>query len=540
MTRRKKVILINPPNSSQVLHLSRPNGYDVKFPPDWGYQPNLAILTLASALLEVPLVEPVYLDGMACPLKDIFRYISDNRDATLAVCVSMLTGSYQAGLSILEHAKSENQNIVTVVGNDHFTALYELCLRNRKGIIDYGFVGNEVITSFRSLVADLAMGSLKDLHQYAGITAMTKNGVVAIPQHKERIFTDIHYPLIDAVYPHNKVYTENFQRSIAERVRIALGKKVAQGIPVEIARGCIKFRNDNACTFCSIQFGGMWRNSVADAAGAWSVLWTAHKAGYDYLNITADELPLTFTQLLRQMELAKPEWWTAGSEAQRPLLSCYARPEGLQKDDNVRRLANLGYRWVMVGVDAVLPISLSAINKPLFKSGIPSAERIFTANRAVLTNAGRHGIRLKLGLVLGHLGMTKALLREGVEAFCTLIDSERDSVAAVDVSILSPEPGSRDYAYLVHPDAAQRAAESLVLEIADHSFLRCIGDKWRDADIVDIGMAVDDYVKAMMPELSVNDLRKARTQILAFCKARGIMTREDLGTDYCSEQPRSY
>lgn len=59
--------------------------------------------------------------------------------------------------------------------------------------------------------------------------------------------------------------------------------------------GCIKFNGDDACSFCSIQYGGMWKNELP-AEEAWLAIRLAWTAGYDYLYVTADELPLTFAR----------------------------------------------------------------------------------------------------------------------------------------------------------------------------------------------------------------------------------------------------
>ncbi|GAA3434196.1 hypothetical protein GCM10018954_038000 [Kutzneria kofuensis] len=86
----------------------------------------------------------------------------------------------------------------------------------------------------------------------------------------------------------------------------------------QIGRGCIKFARNDACSFCSIRFGGMWRNSVPSAEAAWQVIHAAHTAGYDYLYLTADELPLMFGRLLL---------WRSWTGCKRGIGSRFARSE---------------------------------------------------------------------------------------------------------------------------------------------------------------------------------------------------------------------
>jgi hypothetical protein len=156
-----QVLLINPPNSSSVLDGADPTVTRSEDLTDWANVPSLGVLTLASAIEDIPGVTPVYLDGTVVPWPDILSYIEENAGDLLAVGVSMLTANYEAALALLQTVKRIRPQVRTIAGNDHFTALAGLCLENQPGCIDFGFVGNEVIGPFRALIGDLAAGTLR-------------------------------------------------------------------------------------------------------------------------------------------------------------------------------------------------------------------------------------------------------------------------------------------------------------------------------------------------------------------------------------------
>jgi hypothetical protein len=353
--------------------------------------------------------------------------------------------------------------------------------------------------------------------------------VVLTPQQPEPVFTGQRYELIDAVFPHSQHYQRNLQTRVGPRMRELMGAEVSSGVPVEFARGCIKFSRDDACTFCSIQYGGMWRNSLKDPAHAWDMLHRATEAGYDYLSVTADELPLTFGTLLREMVATRPDWWTAAG-SQRPLLAGYARADGLANPRHAATLRELNIRYLMVGLDAGAPLSLAALNKPLApaKDTDPHrrAERMFQHNIAALHAARNEGLSLKAGLVVGHLGMTPELLKLNTEAMCTLIDNGKQALASVDIEVLSPEPGSRDYQYLTQPALAAAAAARLGLTVADDGVRHRVAREHAFLDVIDREQAMSDYILAVMPGLTLADLAEARATVRAHARNAGILVGE--------------
>jgi radical SAM superfamily enzyme YgiQ (UPF0313 family) len=524
------VLLINPPNTSQVpgeaaSSITRPESLT-----DWANVPSLGVLALASALLDVPGITPVYLDATVLEWPEILRFIDENAGDILAVCTSMLTASYAAGLALLRHAKAVRPQIVTIAGNDHISALPELSLARQRDCIDFGFAGNEVVGSFRSLIADLHRGALGAPSRYPGLVTVTADGVSRVPPRPEPIFTALDYRLIDAVFPHSRQYQANFAARMAPRLGELIGVSLRNGVPMELARGCIKFSRNDPCTFCSIQYGGMWRNSVSDASDGWAVVEAATRAGYDYLSLTADELPLTFGSLLREMSQAAPAWWRGLPEADRPVFGGYARADGLSSPRHAATLRELGIRYLMVGLDAGSPASLSALNKPLspINGGDPRfrAERMFQHNLDALDRASDEGIFVKAGLVVGHIGMTRSLLEENVESICALISRGKAAIASSDIEVLSPEPGSLDYRYLTDPGAATAAAGRLGLTLGDLDVRTGIAAKYAGLDLLDREEAMSDYVRAVMPELTIEDLAKAREYLRDYCHSHGVFVGE--------------
>lgn len=524
------VLLVNPPNTNQVLDdvsctLTRPEDLT-----DWANVPSLGILTLASAVAEIPGVTPVYLDGTIVPWNVILQFVEDHAGELLAVCASMLTASYEAGVALLRHAKSVRRDIVTIAGNDHISALPRQCLTHQRDCIDFGFTGNEVVGPFQALIADLSRGTVRAPACYPGLVGWTADGLAETPQRPEPLFTAIDYGLIDATYPHTAQYQANFASRVAPRLRDLLGTPVHNGVPAELARGCIKFSRDDACTFCSIQYGGMWRNSVPDAAAGWSVVEHAVRSGYDYLSLTADELPLTFGGLLRGMHDEAPAWWRRMPEEQRPVLAGYARADGLSSARHAATLRDLGIRYLMVGLDAGSPVSLAALNKPLApaRGGDPGyrAERMFQHNLDALDRARDEGIFLKAGFVVGHLGMTRQLLQENIESISTLVDRGKGAIASSDIEVLSPEPGSVDYRHLTEPAVATATARRLGLKIADADVRAEIAGRYAGCDALDREQAMADYVRAVMPELTITDLAAARDQLREHCRGNGIVVGE--------------
>ncbi|MFE3221160.1 hypothetical protein [Streptomyces antimycoticus] len=351
--------------------------------------------------------------------------------------------------------------------------------------------------------------------------------MLATPQRPEPLFTALRYDLVDAVFEHTAHYQDNFRSRVAPRFRDLLGINLHAGMPIEIARGCIKFRRNDACSFCSIQFGGMWKNNVEDPATAWHTVEQAYGNGYD---LTADELPLTFGALLRRMREGMSAWWTSLPEEERPVMVGYARADGLSYPRHAESLRRVGVRQLMVGLDAGSPLSLSAMNKPLspIKDANPAhrAERMFEHNVQAMQTARDQGLLLKVGFVIGHLGMTPELLADNLDSMRERLHLGKGAIASLDVEVLSPEPGSLDYRYLTDPDLAAAAAQRIGVSLPAQAERRSVAERWKSLDVIDREAAMSDYVTVVMPGLTLDDLAAARAQIRDYGKFCGIVIGE--------------
>lgn len=521
-----QVLVVSPPNSNTVIDgvsctVTRPEEHT-----DWSDFPNLGILTLSSALRSIPGIEPVYIDGTVIPWPEVLAYVEDNAGDILALCISALTATYEAGLNLCAAAKRVNSRIVTILGNDHVTALTQECLSLQRGVIDYAFVGNEVVGGFVDLIATLNSGGKPTDGNYPGLAWLDRIGVKVQPQRSEPIYSQIDYSLIDSVFDHSSLYARNFNSRVVPTFEHLTGRRVTAGMPVEIGRGCIKFARNDACSFCSIQFGGMWRNSISDGESAWEVIHEVHRSGYDYLYLTADELPLTFGKLLREMAASPPRWWSNLPEDDRPVMVGYARADGLSDERHAANLRALGVRQLMVGLDAGTPVSLQAMRKPLVsireRDSRFRAEQMFDHNVKALQSAKNHGLLLKVGFVIGHLGMNAALMRENIDSMKALLASGAGAIASLDVEVLSPEPGSLDFKMLLDPVLARTSADELKLAMPSQRGHELRARKWRGKDVIDREEAIADYVECVMPGLTLDDLAKARAEVRDYGKQLGV------------------
>jgi anaerobic magnesium-protoporphyrin IX monomethyl ester cyclase len=527
---RNEVLVIVPPNSDLVIEgrpltVTRPEEHS-----DWSDFMSLGALGLVSALRPNLNIRPLYIDGTVVSFDKILSYITHNRARILAVCAGVLTANYEAALLIFRHAKQADPSIRTVVGNDHFTALPRECLL-RADCIDFGFFGNEVVRSFASLIRDLYLRRPIAPDAYPSLVSRKDGSVVITPPKPEPIFTIHDYELIDSVFNHRSIYTDGFQQRVAPRIKELTGRTLKAGVTVDIGRGCIKFATNSACSFCSIQSGTIWKNETS-AKGAWQTIEHAWQSGYDYLYITADELPLTFRSLLSEMNDNKPAWWRSIAVDERPIMVGYARADGIADPRKTRLLVELGIRQVMIGMDAGSPISLAAMNKPLqtlqkFRDDyLRHAERLFNQNFQAIRVARDEGMLIRAGFVLGHIGMTSDLLKENVEKIIQLINAGRDTITAVDIEVLSPTPGSTDFTYLTSPEEARTAAEKLGLGVGSTSDLQRAAARWRGQDIVPPELAMRDFTTALMPGVQFSELVEARATVRAKAKGCGIVIGE--------------
>jgi hypothetical protein len=62
--------------------------------------------------------------------------------------------------------------------------------------------------------------------------------------------------------------------------------------------------------------------------------------------------------------------------------------------------------------------------------------------------------------------------------------------------------------------------------IADADVRAAIAERHAGLDVIDREQAMDDYVRAVMPELTLEDLAKARDRLREHCRSNGIFVGE--------------
>jgi len=513
MKNKKMVVLINPP---MTLPENKANSLVIeKFSGDL---PSLSILTLASALQDIDGLEPVIFDGNVCRLNHMLSFINDYQKDIICIGLSVITENYHIGLQILEHSRLINPTIIHIVGNDHFSALPELCMKNQKHLIDYGFIGNEVIIGFKKIIKQIITNQVTHT-SFPSLVYRYDDKIIVNSERKQKLFNNVNYQLIDRYYNHSKLYNEAFDRQLLKKW---FGRDFKKSILIEIARGCIKFKNNNQCSFCSIQSGNIWKNSVKDGKEAWSSIYRAFISGFDVIFITADELLLTFYSLLVDMKKNMPLWFKSISDNEKPILIGYVRAEGLCIEKNVKLLYELGFRILYVGIDSGSKQSIYAMNKAMSYS-VDSVEKLYDNNLKSLHLIKKYGLKVDIGFVIGHIGMTTHILNENVEFICNLINETPESIGVLDVNILSPDPGSMDYKFLLDTNFAKKYSDKFKLTISDNDIRDHVSQKWKDQDITSSDDLINDYIQSLMPDICINDLLMAKNKIKKVAQNRGVI-----------------
>lgn len=524
---RALVFFINPPNSNDLGTLQADGKYVSKGVQhtDWANFPHLGILSLASYVDLIPGLESIYIDGVIHDIDTIIGAVRERADRTFAVCLSAITANYEAAIILARTIKTIDPAITIVMGNDHFSAMNQEIFAHHDWI-DCGFIGNEIYTGLGDYLRDRQRGQTDGI--YPGSIRQHCGRIIVDRQIREDINRIVDYRLIDRTLPHSAVYSTNFTRRLGNRIHQLTGRRAQRGVPVEIGRGCIKFSGNDACSFCSIQYGEIWKNELP-AADAWRAIHQAWSAGYDYLYVTADELPLTFASLMLEMAASPPDWWKGLEADERPILVGYARTDGMERVQVLEAMRTIGFRILFVGVDAGVALSLQALNKPL-KSKCPelAAKQMYEANLRALENARKHQVSIKAGFVLGHLGMNESLLEENVQMYIEFLRSGKDVIISADIELLSPEPGSKDFNYLIDPKSAEAFSERLGLPIAPYALRSQVASKYRGIDAFDREGAIEDYVEVFMPTLSKSQLSGARDRVRSECTQLGIVIGDDI------------
>ena len=500
-----QILLVNPASTPSPHKTFEPNIY-----------PNLGLLTLATSLQcalrqSNVTAEVLYYDGALLGDEFIRTYIAQNADRLAVIGYSAYTLNYGSCLSLARHAKDCNAGIVNIIGNDHFSALYQEVMTRQQGVLDYGFYGNDVVEGFSAFVLGLLTGSVAELTSYPGLVyrdPRSDSGVTRCPENPAE-FSRLplpDYSLLDSLVPHADRYHReqlDFYAYVRdEDLRITV---------IEIARGCLKFkgrRNEsgtplNACDFCGIIPGGN-ALSAQNAQRAWATIRNAFEHGYNYLFVTADELPSTFWPLVRDMAAQMPDWYRALEAADRPRMMCYARADAFRErvQDRIDLLMNtLGFDHFFVGLDGFSSASLRAMNKGINRLA-NDTDDLLHHNLVACQEIARRGGKLTAGAVVTHMGITREMLETNYRMMRQVIRQYPRLFMELDFELLCPVPGSLAFDYLRQPGMARARADVLGLNVNDR-YLDVLHAKYRGQDELDPQELTRDFILGCCPDITV-------------------------------------
>ncbi len=477
---------------------------------------NLGLLTLGTSL-RVTLrgvnvaAKVLYYDGSLLGDDFIRRYIAENAERLAVIGYSSYTLNYGECVALARHAKRCNRNIINIIGNDHFSALYREVMSRQQGVFDYGFYGNDVVEGFADFVRDLLSGGIGDLSRYPGLVFLDPQSTGAVrrclekPAEFSRLpLTD--YSLLDSLVPHADQYVRE-QHDIYSWAR----EEDLRMTVIEIARGCLKFggrRSDsgiplNACDFCAIVPGSN-ALSARPAERAWEIIHNAFKQGYNYLFVTADELPLTFWSLLQNMAAQMPDWYLRLKPSQRPRMMGYARADAFREclQERIDLLMNtLGYDHFFVGLDGFSSASLRALNKGINRNANGDGD-LLRHNIIACEEIARRGGRLSSGIVITHMGITPDVLETNFQTMSRIVRQYRGLFMELDFELLCPIPGSLAFDYLRRPGLARAKADTLGVNVNER-YLELLHAKYRDRDDVEPQELASDFILGCCPDITV-------------------------------------
>jgi hypothetical protein len=446
-----------------------------------------------------------YLDGTLLGNAEIAAHITAHADDLAILCLSVLTANYGASLKLAASAKAANRDVTTILGNDHFSALYERVL-DRQPMIDFGFVGNDVVLGFAAFVSDTLSGRVGDLASYAGLAYRTPSGDVARNPENPLEYTRlplIQYDLVDTAVPHKARYLAGQSRTYFFMRDRDLRSQV-----IDIGRGCVKFAGPrregvpvNACDFCGI-IPGTKAIVSPPAERAWLILESAFAQGYNYFYITADELPLTMWPMLRNMAANVPPWYCNLDPRDRPAMFGYARADGFARSpERIDVLVNqLGFDHFFIGFDGLTEVSLRVMNKQA-AGPAGAATSAMAQNLRALDDMVQRGGMITAGIVLTHLGITPSIMRENFERLVEIVDAYPRTFAALDFGPLCPIPGSHTFRYLCEPAYARQQAEKFGLNV-NLDYLGARQSHYESGDDFNMEDLHEDFIRGCCPDVT--------------------------------------
>lgn len=510
-----KVIFVNVADTSRHVATKNPSAY-----------PNLGILTLMSSVKKnicLPHVELGYIDGTIYGNSFIQAYVKENFKTISVICFSVIAPNYGASIQIADLARTLNPEIVTIFGNDHFSALYELILKKQPNVC-YGFYGNDVVKGFTDLVADIINSDLKPLNYYCGLVYRDKSGKIRKNMENPNEYNNlslVDYSLADSIFPHNKRYLEEQRKMYA----FAKGRKIKSQV-IDIGRGCVKFAGYkcdnipiNACDFCAI-INGKKSILAQKAERAWTILKNAYDQGYNHFYITADELPLTLWNMLKEMADSVPDWFAELPTSERPKMVGYARAEAFTAHpERIDTMVDiLSFNHFFIGIDGLSEISLAVMNKePVGNKGID----LVNINMEALQKVVRKDCVITAGLVITHLGITPEIMERNYQNLENIICRYSKTITALDFGPLRPIPGSLAFQYLTKPTFAKSRAEKFGLKV-NIAYLESIKHKYIEQDLIDIRELTNDFILGCCPGVSIEYVDEYMDRIRTLARKHSI------------------
>jgi hypothetical protein len=516
LTNQRIILLVNPANE-----LNRQTTFEIAI------YPNLGLLTLGTALRNAliekkMLGQVLYFDGALHGNHFLYDYIVRYANQIAVIGLSSYTYNYKACVELASYAKRFNPNVVNIIGNDHFSALYREVMLRQEGVFDYGFYGNDVVEGFTQFVVDLLLGRLNELLIYPGLVfrdSANSNKIHRNPEEPIEFsrLPYVDYSLLDSLLPHSDGYHQEQLENY-----LYMKEDCLRATVIDLARGCLKFggpRNENgvplnACDFCGI-IPGSKAIAAPEAQRAWAIIRNAVEQGYNYLFVTADELPSTFWYLLNKMAENRPDWYLEMSANKRPRFMCYARADAFREQAQYRIdiLMNiLGFDHFFVGLDGFTTISLRAMNKGINKHANENND-LLHYNLLACQEIAKRGGMLTAGAVLTHIGITREIMEANFRLMRQIIKNYSHLFVELDFELLCPVPGSLSFDYLRKPGNAQARANELGLEVNNH-YLETIISKYQDEDVFDPEEMVQDFILGCCPDITVefayDYLRKTR------------------------------
>lgn len=525
-----QILLVNPATTAACHKTFEPNIY-----------PNMGLLTLATSLKSAlsrrnVAAKVLYYDGALLGDEFIRDYIAKNADRLAVIGYSTYTLNYGACVGLARHAKACNVGIINIIGNDHFSALYQEIITSQQGVFDYGFCGNDVVEGFTEFVLGILIGNVAELNSYPGLVFRdppADGGVTRCPENPSE-FARLplpDYALLDSLTPHADQYHRE-QRAFYPYVREE-GLRITV---IDIARGCLKFsgrRNEsgiplNACDFCGI-IPGANALSAQNAERAWEIIRNAFEQGYNYLFVTADELPSTFWPLLRDMADQMPEWYRDLRAAERPRMMCYARADAFRERlrDRIDLLMNtLGFDHFFVGLDGFSSSSLRAMNKGINRRA-NDTDDLLHHNLVACREIARRGGKLSAGAVITHMGITPEMLDTNFRMMRQIITQYPRLFVELNFELLCPIPGSLAFDYLRRPGMARARADALGLNVNDR-YLEALHSKYRGKDELDPQELSSDFILGCCPDIT----KEMAHEYLH--KVRQLVVDEGIAYDCCN------